>query len=74
MKKGEIDGAIRRALNKFDEWNDVTGIVQRDTGYYYELQGVIEDAVHCGVQAALDTRELLPSEKSIAPLMGKGNR
>ena len=53
MTKGELEYAIRRALNIFDEWNDVTGFVAKHTGYYYEIQGVIEDAVHCGAQAAL---------------------
>jgi len=48
--KGVVDNAVRRALNLFDKWNDVTGFVPKHTGYYYELQGVIEDAVHCGVQ------------------------
>lgn len=63
MQKGRVDTAVRRALNKFDEWNDVTGFVGQHTGYYYELQAVIEDAVHCGIQAALDVKEPLPSEK-----------
>ena len=53
MKRGEVDDAIRRALNIFDEWNEVTGFVQPGTGYYYELQGIIEDAVHVGIQSAL---------------------
>lgn len=53
MTKGELEYAIRRALNIFDEWNDVTGFVGKHTGYYYEIQGVIEDAVQCGAQAAL---------------------
>jgi len=53
MKKGKLDNAKRRALNLFDDWNNVTGLVVEHTGYYYELQGLIEDAVECGVQAAL---------------------
>lgn len=62
MKAGEVASAVRRALNKFDEWNDVTGFVTPHTGYYYELQGVIEDAVHCGIQGALGVKTPLPSE------------
>lgn len=54
MKKGEVDNAIRKALNLFDEWNDVTGIFQKHTGYYYEMQSLIEDAVRCGIKAALE--------------------
>ena len=61
--KGEIDFAIRRALNLFDRWNDVTGCVPKRTSYYYELQSVIEDAVHCGVQVGVGVHESLESEK-----------
>lgn len=59
---GEIEYAIRRALNKFDQWNDVTGYVPKFSGYYYEIQSVIVDAVHCGFQRALDDERSLPSE------------
>lgn len=48
MTKGEIDYAIRQALNNFDEWNDVTGYFNKGTSYYYEIQGVAEDAVRIG--------------------------
>ena len=61
--KGEIDYAVRRAFNKLDEWNAVSGIFEKHTGYYYEIQGVIEDAVHCGFQRALDYEKPLPSEE-----------
>ena len=63
-KKVEIEYAIRRALNKFDEWNDVTGVFDKFSGYYSEIQSVIEDAVHCGFQQALDDEKPLPSEKN----------
>jgi hypothetical protein len=59
MKKGELDGAIRRALNVFDEWNDVTGTITKYSSNYYEIQAVIEDAVHCGAQAAAGVYEPL---------------
>lgn len=55
--------AKRRALNLFDKWNDVTGLVNQGTSYYYELQACIEDAVECGAQAACGVHELLESEK-----------
>ena len=61
--KGELDFAKRRALNLFDKWNDITGFVVPFTSYYYELQGIIEDAVHCGAQVAIGIHELLESEK-----------
>lgn len=63
MTQGELDSAIRRALNLFDAWNDVSGLVAKHTGYYYELQAVIEDAVHCGVQAACGDFKKLDSEQ-----------
>lgn len=65
--KGELEFATRRALNIFDRWNDVTGFVPKFTGYYYELQGVIEDAVHCGAQVGAGVFETLESEKEEAP-------
>jgi len=63
MKKGEIDNAIRRALNLFDNWNNITGFVAKHTGYYYEIQSIIEDAVHCGVQVALKDFKKLDGEE-----------
>jgi hypothetical protein len=65
MTKGEFDGAYRRALNIFDEWVDVTGFVEKHTGYYYELQSIIEDAVHCGSQGALKIYTKLESEEDL---------
>ncbi len=61
--KGEIEFAKRRALNLFDKWNDCTGFVPKFSGYYYELQSVIEDAVECGVQQAIGVHEPLEDEK-----------
>ena len=62
MTQGELDNAERRALNILDKWNDTTGVVTPNTGYYYELQGVIRDAVHCGAQAASGVVEKLEGE------------
>jgi hypothetical protein len=62
MKQGELNNGIRRAFNLFDDWNDVAGLVVKHTSYYYELQGVIEDAVKCGAQAAAGVYEPLNSE------------
>lgn len=62
MKKGELDDAKRRALKIFDKWNDFVSCIPKGSGYYYELQGVIEDAVTCGAQAALKVHEVLESE------------
>lgn len=61
-QRGEIEYAERRALNVFDEWNDATGFVEKFCGYYYEIQGIIKDAVHCGFQRALNDEKPLESE------------
>lgn len=63
MTAGELEYAKRRALNRLDEWNDVAGVVTKHTGYYYEIQAVIEDAVECGAQAASGVEEPLSSEE-----------
>lgn len=63
MKVGQLKDAERRALNILDKWIDVTGAVGKGSGYYYELQGVIEDAVKCGAQAASGVHEPLDSEQ-----------
>ncbi len=54
MQKGQSDYAKRKALELFDHWVDVTGFVTRHTGYYYELESIIEDAVEIGSMVALD--------------------
>lgn len=48
MNKGELEYAIRMALNNFDQWVDATGAFAKGTSYYFECQGVIEDAVKIG--------------------------
>lgn len=53
MEKGKVEYAERQALNILDEWLDVTGAISIHSGWYYELQSVIEDAVHIGIQMAL---------------------
>ena len=60
--KGIRANAQRRALNLFDQWNDVTGVVTKHSSWYYELQSIIEDAVECGAQAALEIHEPLDGE------------
>lgn len=53
MNKSQVDYAERKAKEQFDKWNEVTGFVQVGTGYYVEMESVIEDAVHIGIQMAL---------------------
>jgi hypothetical protein len=62
VKQGEVDSAIRRALNLFDAWVDATDAIPKHTSLYYEIQGCIEDAVHCGIQQALNNFKELESE------------
>lgn len=52
MKKGELEYAIRQAHNRFDQWNDATGIFDKHTGYYYEALATIEDAVKIGAMVS----------------------
>jgi hypothetical protein len=63
MTKGQIEHAIFRARRLFEDWNEVTGCFTKHTSYYYEILGVIEDAVHCGAQEALGVYEPLEAEK-----------
>lgn len=65
--KGMRDYARRRAANIFDRWVDETGVIHKHTSYYYELLGVIEDAVECGAQAALGVEHALDIEKEAEP-------
>lgn len=53
MTIGQVKDAERLALNELDKWNKVTGFIKPGTSYYYEMQAVIEDAVHIGIQMAL---------------------
>lgn len=62
MNKGEVDKAIRRALVIWDEWQRVTGCLN-GSSYVWEIEGMIIDAVHIGVQAGLGTYEPLDSEE-----------
>lgn len=62
MNQSQIDKAVRRAMNIFDQWVEVTGFVVPHTGYYCELAGIIEDAVHCGAQEATGDHQALDSE------------
>jgi len=54
MKQSHKLYARRKALQVLDEWLDVTGFVDRFSGYYDELCGIIETAVDIGQMVALD--------------------
>jgi len=53
MTKGELEYAVRKAHESFDRWNDCTGCIPTLTGHYYEVLGVVEDAVKIGARVAL---------------------
>jgi hypothetical protein len=72
VTKGELDNAKRRALNLFDAWCQVTGFVVSGTSYYFELQGIVEDAVECGAQAATNDFSRLDGEEG--PIAGAPTR
>jgi hypothetical protein len=68
MTVGELEAAVRRASNLFDAWNQVTGFVVPHTSYYAEILSCIEDAVHCGAQAATGDYKRLDGEEG--PIAG----
>lgn len=68
MTVGELEQAKRRALNILDRWLDVTGVIEINTGYYYEMQSIVDDAVHCGAQAATGDYRRIDGEPDDVPL------
>lgn len=56
MTKGQVEKAERIALNQFDKWNDVTGFVGENTSCQYEIQSLMKDAVHIGIQMSVNGR------------------
>lgn len=52
MTKGEVERAVRDALHRLNEWNEVTGCLVGS--YEGEVESIVEDAVHIGIRAALD--------------------
>ncbi len=52
MQEGQIKYAIRKAHESFDRWNDVTGLIPKFSGYYYEALSEIETSVRIGARVA----------------------
>lgn len=52
MTQGQIEYAIRKAHESFDRWNDVTGLIPKFSGYYYEALAEIETATRIGARVA----------------------
>lgn len=61
MTKRQVSKAVRRALTIFDKWNEITGCFPNGS-YLAEIESIIEDAVHCGIQEALEDFKKLESE------------
>lgn len=57
MKDGQLDRAKRYALRLFDDWIAVTGVVEKDCGWYYEMVSIIEDAAEIGAAFALGAED-----------------
>lgn len=49
----EVTYSERTACSILDEWLDVTGSIPLNSGYHSELESIITDAVHIGIQMAL---------------------
>ena len=62
----ELENAKRRALGILDQWIDVTGVINKRSPYYRELQEVVIDAVYCGAQAATGITEPLEGECKVS--------
>lgn len=53
MTKQQLTYAERQACIILDEWLEVTAVVPINSSYHSELESIIEDAVHIGIQTAL---------------------
>ncbi len=57
------------AINTFDQWNDVTGALQKGSSWYYEAQAVIEEVAAMAFGAGI----FYESERAaLAALKGEG--
>jgi hypothetical protein len=63
MTVGELENAKRRALNILDAWLDVTGVIDDALKLPVPRRPLVDDAVHCGAQAACGVYEPLESER-----------
>ena len=65
MNKQQVDYAVRKALENFDRWNEVTGVVEVNSGHYSEISSVIEDSVYIGIQMALSGQIRYDEESNV---------
>jgi len=53
IHRDRLERAQRTNNRLFDAWNDSTGLFPKNTGYRYEIESLLEDAVQIGYEAAL---------------------
>lgn len=53
MSKGQVRRAEAYAIVHLQRWLEQTGAIGLHTGHHSELESIIEDAVHIGIQMAL---------------------
>ena len=56
MKRHQVEEAERRALTQLDKWNDVTGFLDLAGSYKVEIEYILKEAVHIGIQMALNNK------------------
>ena len=54
MTKGEVNRAEAYAIVNLQKWIELTGVIELHTGYHSELESIIVDSVHIGIQMALN--------------------
>ena len=65
MSQEFIDEQIEKQTDKhFHEWNNVTGVFEKNTGYYFEILSVIEDIVTQTIRdTAIIIKKAIPEKK-----------
>ena len=66
MTKAQVDYAERKAMEVFDEWNEITGWLNVSDSYYSEVEAIIVDAVHIGIQMAMFGKVVVDKNGNIA--------
>ena len=53
MTKGEVTRAEAYAIVNLQKWLECTGAIPLHTSYHSEVESIVIDAVHIGIQMAL---------------------
>ena len=51
--RNQLERAQRTAKSVFDIWNAGVGLFLKDSGYYYEILSLLDDAVQIGYERAI---------------------